>query len=617
MHAMADLFGGFVARLFDSKSAQRKPTRRQPSRRLAFESFEERRMLSGTAGTIDAIQVNQGSQTDIFAIGNDHQVYLETSNGAGGWNPWNLTQAGTVKEIAVAHDGSGDLHVFAIRDDNQVWQEQQVNGVWTAWTLTHAGYAQDISAQANVAPGGALTVFSIGSDNQVYSESLNGGNWSDWALTRAGTAKQISVMMDSTGETHVFAIGMDNQVWTEHAIQGGSWSVWTLTQPGVVQQISAPTATTSGTAVKVFAVGADGQIYVETAANNWKGWTLTQPGTTKGMSALNNSTGTTIVFSVAADSQVYKEVSANPWSAWTLTAPGNLLGGGIVDTPAPAMTNGGTQPIYTPGGPPILLTPFARLAKGMGDFANSSLKVTDTSAYINDRLGIASGGSLVVAGSSLIVNGTAVGTFTAGKTMNVTFNASATQGAVLAVLQNITFSSIVPTPMIADRPVTISLKSGALGYQSSMSQTVELMGPPPLAVGSPAMNYHLGSAPINVAPATTLGQGAFANSRLTVADTSPYINDRLGIQSAGALVVSGSTLVYNGVVIGSFTAGRTVTVSFNANATQASIRAVVQNITFTSIVPKPMTGDRGISFHLRVGADGYVVTSNTTVKVTA
>ena len=60
-------------------------------------------MLSGTSGTIASIQVNQGSQTDVFAIGNDHQVYLETTNGTSGWNPWNLTQAGTVKEIAVAH----------------------------------------------------------------------------------------------------------------------------------------------------------------------------------------------------------------------------------------------------------------------------------------------------------------------------------------------------------------------------------------------------------------------------------------------------------------------------------------------------------------------------------
>ncbi len=214
-------------------------------------------------------------------------------------------------------------------------------------------------------------------------------------------------------------------------------------------------------------------------------------------------------------------------------------------------------------------------------------------------------------------NGVTVGTFTAGRTMNITFNGNATQAAVLAVLQHVTFTSIVPTPMIANRPVTYALKSGALGYQSTMSQTVELMGPPPLAVGSPATNYHLGGAPIVIAPAASLGIGSFVNSLLTVADTSPYINDRLAIQSAGGLVVSGKSLICDGITIGTFTSGRTVTVKFNANATQAGVLAVAQNITFTSIVARPMTGNRGISFHLRVGADGYVVTSNTTVKVTA
>ena len=216
----------------------------------------------------------------------------------------------------------------------------------------------------------------------------------------------------------------------------------------------------------------DGKSIVETASNNWKGWTLTQAGTTKGDDAITNSTGTTLVFSVNADSQIYKEVSNNPWSPWTLTA-GNL-GGAIVDTPAPAMTNGGTTPIYTPGGPPILVTPFASLANGLARLANSSLKVADTSPYINDRLGIASAGKLLVSGSSLSFNGTTVGTFTAGHTVTVTFNGNATQASVLAVLQNITFNSIVLTPIVADRPITYALKSGALGYQSSMLQTVEL-----------------------------------------------------------------------------------------------------------------------------------------------
>ena len=224
---------------------------------------------------------------------------------------------------------------------------------------------------------------------------------------------KISVMMDSTGETHVFAIGMDNQVWTEHAIVGGGWSVWSLTQTGAVQEISAPTTTTATTTVKVFAVAPTAR-FTSRPPQQLERLDADPGRHDQGHRRITNSTGTTLVFSVNADSQIYKEVSNNPWSAWTLTAAGDLLGGAIVDTPAPAMTNGGTTPIYTPGGPPILVIPFASLANGLGDFANSSLKVTDTSPYINDRLGIASAGQLLVSGSSLSFNGTTVGTFTAG-----------------------------------------------------------------------------------------------------------------------------------------------------------------------------------------------------------
>ena len=243
---MLELINKIVGRRFGRAPAKRKPARPHGRRRLGFEALEGRQLLTSVSGSIAAIEVNEGTQTDIFAIGDDHQVYMETTDGVGVWTAWKLTQPGTVDQIAVAHDGAGNLHLFAIRDDHQVWEEDQVNGVWSSWTLTRAGYAQDIAVQPTVVPGSALQVFIIGSDNQVYSESaIQGGGWSDWTLTRAGIAKQIGVSMDSIGVTHVFAIGADNQVWTEHSITGGGWSVWTLTQTGAVQEISTPTVTTS------------------------------------------------------------------------------------------------------------------------------------------------------------------------------------------------------------------------------------------------------------------------------------------------------------------------------------------------------------------------------------
>ena len=97
-------------------------------------------------------------------------------------------------------------------------------------------------------------MFIVGADNQVWSESSNAtGGWDSWTLTQPGQVQQISVLMDSSGATHVFAIGMDSQVWYENSLGNGVWSGWSLTQTGAVQQIATPTVTTSQGPLQVFA----------------------------------------------------------------------------------------------------------------------------------------------------------------------------------------------------------------------------------------------------------------------------------------------------------------------------------------------------------------------------
>ena len=66
-------------------------------------------------------------------------------------------------------------------------------------------------------------------------------------------------------------------------------------------------------------------------------------------------------------------------------------------------------------------------------------------------------------------------------------------------------------------------------------------------------------------------------SSLTVTNTTPGGNDQLGVQAAGELTVSASTLNYNGAAIGSFSGGATSTplvVNFISSATQAADEAV-------------------------------------------
>jgi hypothetical protein len=450
---------------------------------LGVETLEERRLLTSapTTGSIAAILDAEGTQMDIFAIGTDNQVYAQTSmSSTGGWYAWHLTQPGAVKEIAVAHDGTGTLNVFAIRMDNQVWDEKLLpNGDWSGWTLTRPGYAQDVATQPTVIPGKTIQVFIIGADNQVWSESLKGGGgWTSWTLTHPGYAKQISVMMDDTGDTHVFAIGMDNQVWSERSLVNGGWSSWTLTQPGTVQAITTPTVTVSQGALKVFAIGEDGQVYVESNANGWKGWNLTRSGVATAISAINDSSGTSNVFAVGLNQHVYFETASSPWSVWKSTgASGTFLGGDVTITPPPALAINGPGVTYNPGQAPIRVAPLATLSTGNGEFANSSLSVIDPTIYANDRLRIGSSGPLVVSGQLLIYGGSAIGTFTGAGTraLAIQFNTKATQAAVLAVIQNITFNNVAARPATANRPIIFQLKTGSLGYSSAeVTQIVEI-----------------------------------------------------------------------------------------------------------------------------------------------
>ena len=292
----------------------------------------------------------------------------------------------------------------------------------------------------------------------------------------------------------------------------------------------------------------------------------------------------------------------------------------VVMASLPALSMGASVPIYSPGGANSGC-PDGHADHRRRAFANSTLTVADTSPYVNDRINIESADGLVVSGKSLIFDGTTIGTFTAGRTVTITFNAAATQAGILAVVQNITFTNIVPTPMIANRPISFIDESRQPGLSRHDDANRGADAPPSLSVSAPATTYKSGSAPIVVAPtaALSIGTGAYANSSLTVADTSPYVNDRLGIASSGGLVVSGKSLIFNGIVIGSITTdgNRTLTFTFNANTTQAVILAVAENITFSNIVAKPMLGKRAISFHLRVGSTGYVVSATDTVQVVA
>ncbi|MGB5676410.1 MAG: DUF2341 domain-containing protein, partial [Gammaproteobacteria bacterium] len=94
--------------------------------------------------------------------------------------------------------------------------------------------------------------------------------------------------------------------------------------------------------------------------------------------------------------------------------------------------------------------------------------------------------------------------------------------------------------------------------------------------------------------------------------TTGFADDRLAINhegnAAGQVGISGNTVSYGGVAIGTFTGGSDgsdpLTVLFNANADVAAVEAVMRNITYENVSSNPSTAQRSVAFSISDGDGG-------------
>ncbi len=91
--------------------------------------------------------------------------------------------------------------------------------------------------------------------------------------------------------------------------------------------------------------------------------------------------------------------------------------------------------------------------------------------------------------------------------------------------------------------------------------------------------------------------------------------------AGGQIGVSGSTVSYQGVTIGTFTGGTSgnpLVITFNSNATVAAVDVLVLNITYRNTdTDAPTTGARTVRFALTDGDGGTSANYDTTITVTA
>ena len=245
------------------------------------------------------------------------------------------------------------------------------------------------------------------------------------------------------------------------------------------------------------------------------------------------------------------------------------------------------------------------------DGGKLTIKIT-TNANSSDRIEVRhqgnGAGQIGVSGSIIKYQGVQIGTLSGSTSSRIiSLNANATVAAVQALMQNITFRTISSTAPVSTRTVQFQLTDGDGGTSAVANKAVNVVTKntaPVLTVGStiPVFRVTPGTAILidSAATVTDADSTNFAGGQLTVRiSAAATTNDRLTIRnqgpSTGQITVSGSNVLYGGIIIGTYSGGTgtaALVVNFNQNATAAATRALVRNITFSTTGSSTATTQR-------------------------
>jgi hypothetical protein len=192
-------------------------------------------------------QRNQDGRLEVFASGLGGIFNISQVVANGGWRegfrswlnkgrpPANVRLTSHV----VGRNADGRLEIFAVGEDNALWQKWQVapNDGWSEWKTLGAP-ARDASLTDQFTVGrnqdGRQEVFAVGSDGnvwQIWQTAPNGG-WSAWGKLGqppAGIrrADRITVGSNEDLRQELFVMGGDDALWHIWQVApNAGWSDW-------------------------------------------------------------------------------------------------------------------------------------------------------------------------------------------------------------------------------------------------------------------------------------------------------------------------------------------------------------------------------------------------------
>ena len=237
---------------------------------------------------------------------------------------------------------------------------------------------------------------------------------------------------------------------------------------------------------------------------------------------------------------------------------------------------------------------------------------------------------ITLSSNSVLFGGLQIGTFRGGNgsiPLTISLNSNATLAIVQLLLRDITFRAS-SNPGIS-RTIEVTLDDGSSAPTGSATRIVDVIAAlnvaPTISLNPTSLNLQPGIAATIVdstALVTDPDSSNLAGGLLTfkITNNASTNFDRLEIKSQGngigQIGFSGTTIKYQGVVIGTLSGGTTDrSITLTAAATPAAVQALVRSITFRTISSSAPLATRTVQFQLSDGDGGTSLVATKLINV--
>ncbi|MFJ4347293.1 Ig-like domain-containing protein [Pseudomonas sp. NPDC089401] len=534
---------------------------------------------------------------------------------------------------------SGDVNRNGSRDATESsGLQSNPGGVLTVKNLDFRFFSSNVTGGAIRANGGSITI----EDSNFQNNSgtvINSGTATGSAVTVRNTTihdNDASIVGATGMSSLVRLVGANNHLLENVAIYNNTGTLsFTSTVAGgsvivvgntggtvriinstIANNTFTANAGTINSAGLGWAVGQAGTVTVQNSiltgntVNGAAADAATNGGTGSGFTSITNLIGTTVNFVNAAGGDYRLAATAtNAIDQGTSSgAPATDLrgfdrprGGGVdigayeVLYVAPPVVDldtgtGGNDSSVNFSGTPVAIVPNISLTQTDGDtqVSGATLSLGGVLNGANETLSLSAAQIATAATYGITVSGS-------GSTV-LTLSGVATLAQYRAILASVAYGNSASAYTTGTRSVTVSVNDD-MGSTSRTASVVVLPqnSVPVIAnLNGDSVAYTQGSGAVLIdaggnATITDSDSADFAGGNLTASVSANGVGseDVLGIRNqgtgAGQISVSGSTVSYGGVAIGTVaggSGGANLVVTFNANATAAAVQALVRNLTY-------------------------------------